>query len=125
MKNMNLDKLVKQYILDGVDGSGYDRDPQTDADKVRFLRETFYAEYGWQVAKLGEVAALREWFAGLPLACNTAFYNDDIIALAIKWGSINAEPTDTQSQKILDNWFNLLAVKTSQLFRKFKEEAAA
>lgn len=118
-KSSDLDKTVKRYIIDHIDASGYDQDPQTDAEKVKFLMATFRLEYGWRAVQVGELRALTEWFQGLPSACNTAFYNSDILTLAVKWGSLPADYTDRQAEKILGNWWNLLANKTIQLSRKY------
>jgi hypothetical protein len=130
--NMNtkaekLDKHVKAYILANIDASSYGIDTYlTDAQKVKFLFDTFMAEYGWQIERLGQAGALREWFAGLPSSCSIAFYNHEILKLAADWGSLDGfagKKLEAREQLILDNWFNLLANKTSQLFRKFKVAA--
>jgi hypothetical protein len=118
MNNSKLDKQVKQYILDCIDGSGYDADPQTDTEKVKFLHDTFYAEYGYNVDRVGENQALIEWFMGLPSACHIEFRHYAILELAVAWGSLPEDTTEKQQDKILNNWFNLVAVKTGQLFRK-------
>lgn len=117
-KSSVLDKTVKRYIIDQIDSSSYlENELTTDEEKIRFLRDTFYSEYGWAVPRMGEQDALREWFQGLPSACTPAFCNADIITLAVKWGSLSYNTTEREEQKILDNWFNLLAAKTGQLFR--------
>jgi len=127
IKAEKLDKHVKAYILDNIDASGYGIDTYlTDAQKVKFLFDTFMADYGRQVEKLGQAGALREWFAGLPSACSIAFHNDEILKLAANWGSLDGftgKKLEAREQLILDSWFNLLANKTSQLFRKFKVAA--
>jgi len=122
-KSSELDKTVKNYIIKCVDASGYDVPaPISDKQKVKFLHETFFAEYGWAIARMGEVKALAEWFSGLPSACTIAFYNDDILELAYKWGSLKANATKAEEQRVLDNWFNFVANKTAQLFRKHVQE---
>lgn len=121
MNNSNLDKQVKAYILDCIDASGYREDePETPEDKLKFLKDTFYVEYGWNVERIGECNAVREWLQGLPSAIHIAFYNGDILKLAEEWGSLVPGATDSKQQKIIDNWFNLLANKTCQLWRKYK-----
>jgi hypothetical protein len=114
----DLDKVAKAYLISCIDASGYDGpEPTTDAEKVRFLYDTFVSEYGWNLQRLGLVKALAEYFSGLPSCCTIAFYNDDIVALARKWGSLPAGATERQERAILDNWFNFAANKTAQLFR--------
>lgn len=117
----SIDKLSKQYIIDHIDNSNYsDEYLAGNFQKVKFLHDTFYSEYGWAVERMGEHKALIEWFQGLPSACNIAFYNSDILNLAVEWGSLQTDATERQQQKILDNWWNLLAAKTGQLFRKYR-----
>jgi len=69
---------------------------------------------------MGEQQALKEWFSGLPSACTVDFCNNSVLALAREWGYLSDSATERQEQKILDNWFNLVAGKTGQLFRKYK-----
>ena len=118
-KSSELDQKVKRYIIDCIDGTGYDVELKTTAEKIDFLRDCFEREYGHEIKRQGYVNALREWFAGLPSACTVAFYNGDILTLAVEWGSIPENATEKQEYKILENWFNLVAVKTDQLFRGY------
>lgn len=118
-KGKALDAIVKAHILDCVDSTGYqDTLPTHREDKILFLRDTFYSEYGWAVRQYGEQKALREWFQGLPSACTPASYDGDIIELAEKWGSLPKDATETQQHRIINNWFDMLAAKTCQLFRE-------
>lgn len=118
MKNMKLDQLAKQYIIDTIQ---LDDDSITsDKDKLQGLFDAFKAEYGWAIPKMGMVNAYREWLQGAPGTAGIEFYNHKIIEIAISWGSLPASPTDSACHKILENWFNLIAVKTFQLFKKNK-----
>jgi len=120
-KSSEFDKTVKNYILDRIDNDGYsDKELVSNEDKIKFLKNTFYAEYGWMVERSGECKALSEWYQGLPSAVSIDFYNTDILKLANKWGYLSDNPTESQEYKILDNWWNLLAVKTGQLFSGYR-----
>lgn len=119
-KSSELSKTVKAYILKNIDGSSYGVELGTDQEKVNFLYETFMSEYGWRVKQVGFVKALTDYFSGLPSSCTVAFSNNEILELAVKWGSIPANYNENQAFKILDNWFNLVANKTAQLFRDYK-----
>lgn len=115
-KASELDQKVKRYILECVDSTGYDVELVTMVDKIRFLKETFEVEYGHEINRLGYTGALEHWFSGLPSACTIAFYYSDTLEIARAWGSLPDNATERQEQKILDNWFNLIACKTRQLF---------
>lgn len=118
-KSSELSKTVKAYILENIDGSGYGVELKTVQEKVNFLYETFMSEYGWMIQRVGQTEALRQWFMGLPSACTVAFMNGDILKLAHDWDSLPVNPTEAQEQKIINNWFNLVANKTSQMFRTY------
>jgi hypothetical protein len=121
MKNMKLDKVVKDYILDAIDCTQYEGVECKDGKEyLAFLYKTFKAEYGWNIERVGEVSAFKEWMQGLPSSFNIDFENYKILQLAVKWGSIPENYTERQADKILENWFNFIAVKTFQLFKHYK-----
>jgi hypothetical protein len=118
-QSAQIDKLAKAYILQCIDGSNYGIVFSTEADKIKFLADTFKKEYGhhlryyksWQIT-------LANWIMGLPSSFNIDFKNYRIIEIAKEWGSISKNATDKQEDKILDNWYNFIAAKTMQLFSK-------
>jgi hypothetical protein len=109
---LNLNKKAFTYILNAIDGDNYGIVLNTDAEKLQFLSDTFEKEYGFMIKKVGYLKALIEWMQGLPSAFNVDFENYRIIEIAKEWGSIPEDATDKQEDKILDNWFNLIANKT-------------
>ncbi len=129
-KRMMLDRQVKEYIINAIDNSNYDDEQgqpllfdskeENPKEWLCFLYDTFRSEYGWHIEQVGEQRAFREWIMGLPSSFNIDFENYKILQIAVKWGSIPAEYTEKQADKILENWFNFITVKTFQLFRKYK-----
>lgn len=126
MKNMQLDKVVKQYIMDAICTDGYDYPVAAPSEKMllQFLYDTFRSEYGWNIARVGEHKAFTEWMQGLPSSFNIDFENYKILELAYKWGSISPDlkgrAKERREDLILANWFNFITVKTFQLFKKYK-----
>ena len=118
-KSSELDRKVKLYILGNIDADYVECD-DTDISAIKCLKDTFYAEYGWNVDQQGEQKALAEWLQGLPSAINIDFYNHEILKLAVLGGSIPENATEKQEDKIIDNWFNFIANKTCQLFRGYR-----
>lgn len=118
-KSSELDRKVKTMLINGIDLSAYyeDADQLTTEEKIARLHEVFLSEYGWQVERIGKQAAIREWLQGLPTAISFPFYNSDILRTAREWGSLSATATESEEDRILDNYFNLLAGKLDQLFR--------
>jgi len=108
---------LKKYILSCVDGSGYGVEFACDLDKIRFLKETFYTEMGWQVNRDGIRKPLTNWFAGLCSACTVAFNNYEILIVATELGLLPEDATEEQEDKLLKRWFDIVAGTCMQLFR--------
>ena len=115
-----LDQTVKHYLIDAIDASSYDKEPQTVQEKINFFAETFTSEYGGQIERIGRQAALASYLSGLPSCIHVAFYNKDILSLAAKWGSLPPNFTDAQAEKILGNYWNFLAAKLCQLMDGYR-----
>ncbi len=113
-----LDIAVKNYLISCIDNSGHsDKELKTNIEKINFVKECFYGEYGWHVDQGNSVvSSISEWLQGLPSSINIEFYNHKIIELALKWGSLPEGYSEKQADKILGNYFNLLANKLHQLF---------
>jgi len=112
---------INPYILDAIDGSGYDKELNTDTEKLQFLADTFKAEYVFpenvrQYPNRQDLFA--QWLMGLPSSFNIDFNYCDIIRLAKEWDTIPQNATEKQEDKVCANWFNLIALKTMQLMAK-------
>lgn len=114
----NIDRTTKVYILDHIDASGYrDEEPQTYADKIAFLSETFEAEYGWANKRMSKQKAVEEWLRGLPSSINIVFYNHDILDLMKTFGLLTDNPTKASEARVIHNYWRYMAGKICQLFR--------
>jgi hypothetical protein len=117
-KSSVLDTTVKTYLLDCINSD--DMDLATVADKINYSRIDFYSSQAWNVERIGEQSAVKEWLQGLPSSINIAFANYEILQIAVKWQSLPADYSERQADKILENWFNLLAAKLCQLWRGYR-----
>lgn len=111
---------AKQLILNSIDTSDYDVNINTIEDKIRFVEKTFLSEYGYSVTKLGKQKAIQEWLMGLPSILTLPFYNVDILNLAKQWGALKNNATERAEDKILSNYWKLMASQLLQLFNKRK-----
>lgn len=121
-KRSQLKTIVNNYILNAIDGSGYDKDLKTDEEKLQFLADTFISEYCYpeNLRYYGSYQKCFEnWIMGLPSSFNIDFENYRIIEIAKEWGSLKPDADDRAEDKILDNWFNYIASHTMQLFSKY------
>ena len=112
----NLDRKAKEYIIDCIDLDPYDMSTGSAEGDIIALYSIFKREYGHEISRQGnEIKAFSSWCQGLPTCFNIAFYNSDIIALAKEWGSLPARSTETQEDRILENYWNFISNKFFQL----------
>jgi hypothetical protein len=114
--------LVYPYILNAIDNSGYDSSKKltTDKEKLEFLAQTFVGEYCYpeNIRYYGTIQdVMKNWIMGLPSSFNIDFENYRIIEIAKEWHSLRHNATEKSEDKIIENWFNLIAFKTFQLFK--------
>ena len=101
-------KNYKNYILSTINEDFDGNSLISDTDKINFLFEKFYSEYGWRVNQVGKIAAMIDWLQGLAL--NIEFYNDAIINLAVRLGSIDENPSEKLQERVIENYWNFMAI---------------
>jgi len=98
----------KNYILKCIDsedeliGKTLSR-----TEKIKYLFDRFYSEYGWLVERKGKFEAMQDWLSGL--AINIPYYYSDIIQLAKDMGSVDNNLTEKQEDKICETYFGFMA----------------
>ena len=98
----------KNYILECIDsedeliGKTLSR-----TEKIKYLFDRFYSEYGWLVERKGKFEAMQDWLSGL--AINIPCYYSDIIQLAKDMGSVDNDLTEKQEDKICETYFGFMA----------------
>lgn len=112
--------FYEKVIINAISTDGFDlvKQPKTTKEKLEFLKERFQSEYGYAINRIGYQDAMRDWYQGL--AIDIPFYNNDIIELAKKGGSLPQNATEKQEDKIIENYWSFMARKTLGLFRKYK-----
>ena len=95
------------YILDTIDEDIHGKPLINKNDKISYIFERFYNEYGWNVEQQGKLKAMNEWLSGLAL--NIDYTYSDIIKLAVDMGSIDENPSDKLQDKVCENYFNFMA----------------
>ncbi len=98
-------KNYRNYILSCINSD--DQELKTDQDKINYLFNRFYSEYSWNISRVGKKAALAEWLSGL--AIDIEYYNDEIVKLAIKLGSIDENPSEKLQEKIVSGYWDFMA----------------
>tara|TARA_R100000234_G_scaffold6375_3_gene4324 strand:+ start:193 stop:582 length:390 start_codon:yes stop_codon:yes gene_type:complete len=119
-------KNYKKYILSCIENDINDEPIKTDEQKIKYIFDRFYSEYGFMINRIGKQKAIAEWLSGLAL--NIAFYYDDIIDLAIEMGSINTNPSDNLRNQVQQNYWYFMAniiIELEYDIKKSKEEKKA
>ena len=119
-KSTELDKTVKTYLIESIDFEGHDKQPETVEDALQMVQEEFERTHTHDIRRYGYSGAIREWLMGLPSTVKIEFSNYAILQLAVEWGSIPEDYTTKQADKILDNYWSLMAVKLNQLFEGYR-----
>jgi hypothetical protein len=104
---------IEQYIIDSID-----TELKTNWSRLRFLHETFYLEYGWNVERQGQFKALKEWLQGLPSVLNIAFCNYEIVDLYKKWRNVE-ELTPAQEDDAINNYWDSMAMRIASLWKQY------
>jgi hypothetical protein len=120
MKGHELDQYIKRHIINHIDGESYNVKTDTAEEKLAFLRDAFTREKSWEIARLGRNAAMLNWLQGLQSVFYIPWTNYDIIQLAKEMGSLPEDATEKQKEKILANYWQLMAVKTLQLIDGYR-----
>lgn len=112
----------KNYILNCLDSEddliGKNLPRQ---EKIKYLFNRFYSEYGWNIQRVGKRKALEDWLSGL--AINIPCYHFDIIELAKEMGSIDESSDDAVEDRVIENYFSFMADMVLLLEDEIKEVA--
>tara|TARA_R110000764_G_scaffold56695_1_gene123588 strand:+ start:79 stop:456 length:378 start_codon:yes stop_codon:yes gene_type:complete len=100
-------KNYKKYILDCVQLDCEEKELKTDQEKINYIFDRFYDEYGFMIKQVGKQKAMSEWLSGLALPIE--YYYDDIVKLAIEMGSIDENPSDKLRNKVEQGYFDFMA----------------
>ena len=100
-------KNYKNYILSTIEEDSEGKPIKTDQEKIKYIFDRFYSEYGWNIERVGKFKAMTEWLQGLAL--DIEYWNDSIVPLAIKMGSIDENPSEKLQAKVIDNYWSFMA----------------
>lgn len=135
-------EMINQYLLNCVDCSNYTVQGvdvngnvielpvicETPQQKVNFVVSCFDSEYNFPdnlKRYPNQTARFAEWLMGLPSSFNVDFENYRILEIAIEWGSLTTNAAGSRKDRIIENWFNYIAVKFFQLHEKLNKPVKA
>ena len=100
-------KNYKNYILKTINEDGNGKPLKTEQEKINYIFDRFNSEYGFMVERVGKQKAMTEWLQGLAL--DIEYWNDNIVPLAIKMGSIDENPNEKLQAKVIENYWSFMA----------------
>jgi len=100
-------KNYKNYILSTIEEDQEGKPITTEQEKIKYIFDRFYSEYGWNIDRVGKFKAMTEWLQGLAL--NIEYMNGAIIPLAVKMGSIDENPSEKLQARVIDNYWSFMA----------------
>jgi hypothetical protein len=100
-------KNYKNYILSTIEEDSEGKTITTEQEKINYIFDRFNSEYGWNIERVGKYKAMSEWLSGLAL--NIEYYDDAIVDLAVKMGSIEPNPNDKMKDKVAANYWDFMA----------------
>lgn len=107
-------------ILDSIDFEGYDfqRQPETDLEKIQALFDTYQQEYGkWSERKIGRFNSVIQWLSGLPSCLTLPSYNSDIYDWLVSSGTIDKDCSEKVLDKYIERWWSYMAMRLMGLFK--------
>ena len=101
-------KNYKAYILECISNE-YDliNKDLSDDEKINYIFDRFYNEYGFQIDRVGKQQAMSDWLSGL--AIGIPYTYSDIIELAISMGSIDESPSEALQDRVCENYWSFMA----------------
>ena len=100
-------KNYRNYILSTIEEDREGKPLTTESKKIDYIFDRFNSEYGFMIERVGKYKAMSEWLSGLAL--DIEYYNDAIVDLAIKMGSINPNPNDKLKSTVAANYWDFMA----------------
>jgi hypothetical protein len=118
MKTVSTAKQLQQMITDYVLASitDYDGNSFSDRDEaIRFMTETFHAEYGYNLRRTSPAGACKDYLQGLPSVCTIHFSNYDIYQFLQDRGVVTAYEVDQDEGQIIDLYWNMAGYGLAKL----------
>ena len=104
--------LYNNYLLESLDFDGFDLPKaKTNKDLINLFFGVFNSEMGYSISRIGEYKALVEYLSGLPSCINIDFDNHSIIERAKKYGSLIDNASESDEDKLLNNYWHFMANK--------------
>jgi len=115
---MKLDH-TKILILNSIDLHYFEdtRGDETLREQIALVYADFKLSSQWNIDRVGEQAACRDWLQGLPSCLNLPFMNYDILSWFKGVGLLELDSSEKEENAFLANYWTVCAAKLGQLSR--------
>ena len=121
---MNLVKFsfFELLIIEHLDFQGSDYpEPQDYLNRLFLAEKIFKSEKSIEIEKFGELESAINWLSGLCSTISLPFYNEDIVALGVKYGALDFNPTPRQVSNFISNFYSNCAKAFLKLLERAKK----
>ena len=111
---------IQNYILDSIDGEGYDIKTETPTEKLEFLFDCFEVEFNYKNNKLrypNLQDRFANWLQGLPSAIDLPHQNYKILELSKNLLEVENLGEELEN-KIINNYWSFMAFHIIKLKNK-------
>ena len=111
---------IQNYILDSIDGEGYDIKTETPTEKLDFLFDCFEVEFNYKNNKLrypNLQDRFANWLQGLPSAIDLPHQNYKILELSKNLLEVENLGEELEN-KIINNYWSFMAFHIIKLKNK-------
>tara|TARA_R110000782_G_scaffold58922_1_gene122628 strand:+ start:1780 stop:2151 length:372 start_codon:yes stop_codon:yes gene_type:complete len=111
---------IQTYILDSIDGEGYDIKTETPTEKIQFLFDCFEVEFNYKNNKLrypNLQDRFANWLQGLPSAIDLPYQEFKILQLSKILFEVYTL-TEKQKETIINNYWSFMAFHIIKLKNK-------
>lgn len=120
MKRTNTNEFISKvynYLLDAIEAQDENTD-KSPLELVEWLADEFdrVANYPFNLQRLPNIQdRMADYLRGLPIGIDYVYF--DILKVSAKWHEVDKFDDKTEN-KIIENWFNFLALHCVRLIEK-------
>ena len=111
-----MNSKLRKYLINCIDPENYDENPETDQEKIVWLKKTFESE---KRERIGDTdfyyrPALKEWLQGLASAMDIPYEYIGISKFMQKFAGFYGGG----SEEVFDDYYNFMNDKLMELFKE-------
>ena len=108
--------IITNFLFEHL--NDIDSPKETDTEVADYSKGRFEGETRYDKRKFNNTQErLADWLRGLPF--QLPYWDEDIINLAKSWGTLAADATEKQEQRIVDNYYSFMAYQILKYWERY------